>query len=65
MYILNRTLSDLLKTSDYDKNFQAGPTKFKLLLKEMKRSLLFYEYCYEVIHKANFVILDMVHKFLQ
>jgi hypothetical protein len=62
MHILNRTLSDLSKTSEYDKNFQARLTKLKFLLKEMKRSLLFYEYCYEVIHTANIVTLDTVNK---
>jgi len=60
MYILNRTLSDLSKN---DKNFQAGLTNFKFLVKEMKRSLQFYEYCYEVIHTANLVTLDMVKKY--
>ena len=62
MYILNRTISDLSKTSEYDKNFQAGLTMFKFLLNEMKRSLLFCEYCYEVIHTANLVALDMVNE---
>lgn len=62
MYILNRTLSNLSKTSEHDKYFQAGLTKLKIILEEKKRSLLFYEHCYEVKRTANLVTLDVVNK---